>query len=128
MTTASNRFLTKTTLRFLEILLLLLFITLATRLYASAQPLNVVNVNTANETQLCYLPGIGEVLASRIIEYREGADDGKHKVFRSLDDLANVKGLGEVKLSKLRPYVVFSGPTTTTEKIHAPRPGRTTGH
>ncbi len=56
--------------------------------------------NTATNEELQTLPGIGPVLAARIIEYRETV--GK---FRTIDDLLAVKGIGEKTLMKIRPYL-----------------------
>ena len=54
-----------------------------------------LDVNTAAEKQLRDLPGIGPVLAQRIIAARP---------FRSADDLKKVNGIGEKKYEKIRPY------------------------
>ncbi len=59
-----------------------------------------MNLNTADAALLDTLPGIGEVLAARIIEHRE-----RHGPFRSVDDLVNVSGIGEVTLEDLRDLV-----------------------
>lgn len=61
---------------------------------------DLVNVNTADATTLESLPGIGEVLAQRIIDHREA-----HGPFTSVDDLVGVSGIGEVTLEELRPLV-----------------------
>ncbi len=58
-----------------------------------------VNINTATVKQLTLLPGIGEVIAQRIVDYR--TDSGP---FQSVDDLINVSGIGETKLEQLKPY------------------------
>ena len=48
-----------------------------------------ININTATIEQLTQLVGVGEVLAQKIIEYREASG-----LFKSVQDLANVKGIG----------------------------------
>jgi competence protein ComEA len=65
-------------------------------------PLKALNVNTATAAELEELPGIGPALAERIVRYRE--EKGR---LGSLQDLDAVKGLGEKKLEKIQPYVVF---------------------
>ena len=84
---------------------------------APHSPPPVVNVNDSTETQLMFLPGVGATTAAwiqdRIIE--KGP-------YTSVDQLADVKGIGPKKLARLRPYVVLNGPTTATEKIHIRKP------
>ena len=62
----------------------------------------LVNVNLATAIELEALPGIGSVIAQRIIEYRE-----QHGPFHSLNELAQVKGIGPKKLEKLKDLVCF---------------------
>lgn len=59
----------------------------------------LVDVNTADATALDALPGIGPVLAQRIVDTR-----AKHP-FSSVDELADVPGIGPSLLSRLRPLV-----------------------
>ena len=59
-----------------------------------------ININTATAQELQTLRGIGPALAQRIIEYRQTS--GR---FSTVDDLANVKGIGEKTLDKLRDSI-----------------------
>lgn len=67
----------------------------------------VVNLNTADLEQLQLLPGVGEKRAAAILELRESK--GK---FKSVDELTQVKGVGDAMLEKLRPHLAVSGKTT----------------
>jgi competence ComEA-like helix-hairpin-helix protein len=58
--------------------------------------------NQATATDLEAIPGIGPVLAKRIVEFRE-----EHGPFRKLENLLEVKGLGPKILEKIGPYVVI---------------------
>ena len=60
-----------------------------------------VNINTATQNDLESLPGIGESIASRIIEYRE--QNGK---FEKIEDLQNVKGIGDAKFANIKEQIV----------------------
>jgi competence protein ComEA len=59
-----------------------------------------VNINTADQEMLTQLPGIGPVTAGKIVDYRKA--NGK---FKSVDELTNVKGIGDKTLAKLKPYL-----------------------
>lgn len=61
---------------------------------------SLVNINTATSAQLVALPGIGEVLANRIIAYRDS-----HGPFSSIDQLDDVDGISASLVEKLRPLV-----------------------
>lgn len=61
----------------------------------------VVNINKADIEDLLKLPGVGESLAQRIINYRE--ENGK---FKNIEDLKNVSGIGEKKFESLKEYIV----------------------
>lgn len=59
-----------------------------------------LDLNRATAQELTTLPGIGEVLAQRIVDYREA-----HGPFRAWRSSLQVEGLGEGKLEKLRELV-----------------------
>ena len=59
-----------------------------------------VNINTANQDELDTLPGIGPSIAQRIIEYRE--ENGN---FTKIEDLQNVKGIGDAKYEEIKDNV-----------------------
>ena len=61
---------------------------------------DIVNINTATQTELESLPGIGASLALKIINYRK--ENGK---FSSIDEIKNVSGIGESKFEDLKKYI-----------------------
>ena len=73
--------------------------TLAAPVSAASSPNTAgkVDINTAGEAELMTLPGIGQVLAQRIIAFRD-----EHGPFRRAEDLMKVKGIGEKSFQKLR--------------------------
>ncbi|MDG5813821.1 helix-hairpin-helix domain-containing protein [Chitinispirillales bacterium ANBcel5] len=58
--------------------------------------LECIDINSASTDQLITLPGIGPVLAQRIIDYRDGTGDFKEK-----EELIKVKGIGPVRLEQI---------------------------
>ena len=64
-----------------------------------------LNLNAATEAQLEALPGIGAATAARIVEYRK-----KNGGFKKVEDLMNVKGIGEKSFLKLKALITV-GPS-----------------
>ena len=74
-----------------------------------------VNVNTVDAETLDTVPGIGPVLAQRIIAYRE-----RHGPFRHVNDLQDVSGIGERSLVQMAAYVtVGSGEIVVPVRGHS---------
>ena len=71
----------------------------------TARPAATVNINTATAEQLASLPGIGPKTAERIVEYRQ-----KHGSFKKIEELMNVKGIGEKSFLKLKPRITVGAP------------------
>jgi competence protein ComEA len=75
----------------------------------------VVNINTASAEQLRLLPRIGEEKAERIIAHRTKTP------FKTVHELARVRGIGLRTLRALKPWLTVSGPTTLTQKARLSR-------
>lgn len=71
---------------------------------ATATPLNI---NTATAGELQKLPGIGAATATRIVEYRQ-----KNGPFKKVEELMNVRGIGEKSFLKLKPLISAAPPRT----------------
>ena len=63
---------------------------------------DLVNINTADAARLATLKGIGSALAQRIIDYRE-----ENGAFKTVDELKNVRGIGEKKFADLKDKVTI---------------------
>ena len=69
-----------------------------------ATPASPVNINAATAAQLQTLPGVGASTAQRILDYRQ-----KNGGFKKIEELMNVRGVGEKSFLKLKPLIVVSG-------------------
>ena len=67
---------------------------------ARATAANPVNLNSASAAQLQTLPGVGASAAQRIVDYRQ-----KNGSFKKIEELMNVKGIGEKSFLKLKPLI-----------------------
>jgi competence protein ComEA len=70
---------------------------------SSASASAPINLNTASVAQLETLPGIGRSTAERILEYRQ-----KNGSFKKIEDLMNVRGVGEKSFLKLKPLITVA--------------------
>lgn len=62
-----------------------------------------INLNTATAAELEVLPGVGPATAARIVEYRQ-----KQGGFKKIEDLMNVRGVGEKMFLSLKPMIVVT--------------------
>jgi competence protein ComEA len=62
-----------------------------------------VNINTASASELEALPGIGAKTATRIVDYRQ-----KNGPFKKVEELMNVRGVGEKNFLKLKPQLTIA--------------------
>ena len=77
----------------------------------SSHASGIVDLNNASEEEIEALPGIGPVLAERIVKYRQSRG-----AFRDIDQLRNVKGIGEKKFNRIRTRVYVVPQAVPTRK------------
>lgn len=84
----------------------------------AAAPSGPIDLNRATASQLDALPGIGPVLAGRIVEQR-----ARQGAFRSVDELLAVRGIGPRLFERLRPLVTCAraGRTAAAESLQFAR-------
>lgn len=68
------------------------------------EPAFPLNINTASAEELTFLPGIGEVMARRIVDWRDA-----NGPYEALTDLLEVEGIGEHRLEQILPYITTGG-------------------
>jgi competence protein ComEA len=83
----------------------------ASRPAAKAASAALVNINTASAAEFEGLPGIGATMAARIVEYRQ-----KNGPFKKIEDLMNVRGLGEKNFLKLKPQLTLGAAKTDHDR------------
>lgn len=83
-----------------------------------AQKPGKVNLNRASAAQLDALPGIGPATAQRIIEFRK-----KNGPFKKIEELMNVRGIGEHKFERLKDRITVGSGNHTSK----PAPEQTAG-
>jgi competence ComEA-like helix-hairpin-helix protein len=67
---------------------------------AKGEPLlNSIDINSATAEELLQLPGVGQMIAERIVLFRE-----ENGPFTAVEDLVHVKGIGQKKLARMAPY------------------------
>jgi competence ComEA-like helix-hairpin-helix protein len=62
-----------------------------------------IDINSASAEQLTAIPGIGKVMAERIVQFRE-----QHGPFERVEDLLKIKGIAEKSFQRIRPYVMIA--------------------
>jgi len=97
----------------------LLALGLALPLLAGARaPQRPININAATATELMQLPKVGAKTAERIVAFRK-----EHGGFRRVEEIMNVKGVGEKSFAKLRPYLTL-GPAAQPKPLAGDPPSQ----
>lgn len=72
-----------------------------------------ININTATQSELESLPGIGSVIAQRIIEYRL-----EFGPFKKIEEIKAVNGIGDAKFDQVKDYITISQTPPSTHHLH----------
>ena len=70
--------------------------------YRKIQDGDRININKASEGLLAMLPGIGEVLAGRILDYRK-----ENRGFRNKEEMKNISGIGNKKFELIKNFIII---------------------
>src|SRR5882672_12666407 len=89
--------------RLIFCLLMLFFVAESMSAATKKPPLKPININTANSEELQQVPGIGPATADKILQMRKS-----YGVFKSVDDLLSIRGIGKKRLEKMRKYLTVS--------------------
>jgi competence protein ComEA len=76
----------------------------------------VVNLNTASADELGLIPGVGPARVRNILAYR------KAHPFRTVDELARIKGIGRKTIRRWRTHLAVSGPSTAQKVVRPDAP------
>jgi competence protein ComEA len=76
--------------------------------YGFAEEAKKININTATVEELATLPGVGNTIAKNIVEYRE-----KNGSFKTIEELKNVKGIGDKKFEAIKDSITVGEETKT---------------
>lgn len=80
---------------------------------SSDQKAGIININTADAGELQDLPGIGPAYAARIIDWR-----GDKGPFTSIEQLVEIKGIGEKRLADLKDFVIVGDSLENSRKVN----------
>jgi competence protein ComEA len=88
----------------------LLLFTVASAATTKKPPLKPVNINAATSEELQQVPGIGPATAEKILQMRKSFG-----LFKSVDDLLAIKGIGKKRLDKMRKYLTVGKPAAASK-------------
>src|ERR1700704_4836446 len=94
-------------------LLMLCFVAQGISAATKKPPLKPINTTTSDELQ--QVPGIGPATAEKILQMRKS-----YGVFKSVDDLLSIRGIGKKRLEKMRKYLVVSKSTAVNRTSRPP--------
>jgi competence ComEA-like helix-hairpin-helix protein len=105
----------------LHLTLCLLFVALSSA--TKKPPVQPVNINSADSTQLQLVPGIGPSTAEKILQMRKS-----YGAFKSVNDLMAIRGIGPKRLEKMRKYLTVGKPAPAASNTAQPASAKTKPH